>query len=118
MPSERIEDMDIFKIYESAKKNIARIRKGSGPVFLECLGYRWKEHVGPGTDFHLGYRKEEEAACWIKNDQLEAIRKLLEVRRLKEVESEVEHQIKEAFEYAEEGSFPGNDALWEDLFKE
>ena len=25
------------------------------------LTYRWREHVGPGDDYHLGYRTESEA---------------------------------------------------------
>ena len=29
------------------------------PAFLEVSVYRWKEHVGPGDDWDLGYRKRE-----------------------------------------------------------
>jgi len=118
MPAERIEDLDVFKIHDAAKRNIKRIREGRGPAFLECLTYRWKEHVGPAEDFHLGYRKEKEAAPWMKSDQLKAVGKLLNAARRKEIEAQVERQIKQAFQYAEESPFPGSQALYADLFKE
>ena len=29
------------------------------------MTYRWKEHVGPGEDWHLGYRERAEAEPWV-----------------------------------------------------
>jgi TPP-dependent pyruvate/acetoin dehydrogenase alpha subunit len=118
MPAERIEDGDIFKIYEIAKKYIEKIRYGEGPAFIECITCRWKEHVGPNDDFHLRYRSEEEVARWKENDQLIKLRGLLDSHIISAVESEVEQEIKEAFEFAEKSPFPEGKALYEDLFEE
>jgi len=118
MDSERIEDNDIFRIYNFVKLNIEKMRNGgNGPVFLECMTCRWKEHVGPNDDFRLGYRGEEDVLLWKKNDQLEKLRKLLKPSVLKSIESEVEKEIDEAIQFAEESRFPEYDALYEDLFK-
>ncbi|MFH0732097.1 MAG: thiamine pyrophosphate-dependent dehydrogenase E1 component subunit alpha [Candidatus Omnitrophota bacterium] len=118
MPAERIESGDIFKIYEAAKKYVKKIRSGDGPAFLECVTCRWKEHVGPGDDFHLGYRSEEEVLLWKSKDELERLRKLLDAEVLKTIERSVKDEIREAFEFAEESPFPEQGALYEDYFKE
>lgn len=118
MLSERIEDGDIFKIYELAKKYIEKMRKGRGPAFLECFTCRWKEHVGPKDDFHLGYRSEEEVLSWKKKDHLKKLRSFLHSHTQEKIEFEVEEEIKEAFKFAEESPFPQEGHLFEDVFKE
>ena len=118
MPSERIDDGDIFKIYEVAKKYVEKIRHGDGPAFLECMTYRWKEHVGPGDDFHLGYRSKKEALYWKKKDQLKRLRQLLGADVLKTIEQIVENEIEQAFEFAEKSPFPEPEALYKDYFRE
>ncbi len=94
------------------------MREGECPAFIECFTSRWKEHVGPGNDFHLGYRSEEDVLLWKKNDQLKKMRSLLEPSALEEIELEVEEEIKGAFEFAEKSSFPQENSLYEDVFKE
>ena len=118
MPSERVGDTDIFKIYELAKTYIEKIRKGKGPAFIECICCRWKEHVGPKDDFNLGYRNEDEVLYWRQRDQLRRLRSLLDPLALKTIELNVEREIKEAFRFAQESPFPDREALYEDLFKD
>jgi len=118
MPAERIEDSDIFKIYEFAQKHIKKIRKGNGPVFLECLTSRWKEHVGPCDDFHLGYRSEEEVLSWKRKDELKRLRDNLDTSFVKGIEAEVEKKIKRAFVFAEKSRFPETKELQKDVFME
>lgn len=119
MPSERIENNDIFKIYDRVGKAVNALRQGAeGPFFFECMTYRWKEHVGIGDDFHLGYRTEEEREPWVKNDQVKRVAKLLTTKRRKKIESQVEQEIKEAFEFAQRSPFPKDSELYKDVFKE
>jgi TPP-dependent pyruvate/acetoin dehydrogenase alpha subunit len=117
MPAERIEDGDIFKIYELAAKYIEKIRNGGGPAFLECFTSRWKEHVGPNDDFHLGYRREDEVLPWKKKDQLKKLRSLLDPQTSEKIEDGIEEEIKNAFEFAEKSPFPEENELYEDVFK-
>lgn len=118
MPTKRIKNSDIFEIYKSAKDFVERIRGGNGPAFLECVTCRWKEHVGPNDDFHLGYRSKEEVLFWKQRDQLKRLRTFLGINIVKSIELEVERQIREAFVSAEKSHFPKVDALYQDLFRE
>jgi TPP-dependent pyruvate/acetoin dehydrogenase alpha subunit len=118
MPSERIEDGDIFKIYESAGKYCERIRRGEGPAFLEIVTCRWREHVGPNDDFHLGYRKKEDVECWMENDELKRLRRMLNLNGQDRMEAEIEDEIRTAFDFAESSLFPDKSELHEHLFKE
>jgi TPP-dependent pyruvate/acetoin dehydrogenase alpha subunit len=117
MQTERIKDSDIFKIYEFTKNTIDSIRKSNyGPVFLECITSRWKEHVGPSDDFHLGYRDEKEVNWWVEHDQLKKLKVVLGEEETNLIESEVEQEISDAFKFAEQSPFPSEDALYDDLF--
>lgn len=117
MPAERIPD-DVLLLYERTSQAAAAIRQhGEGPFFFECETYRWKEHVGPNDDFHLGYRTEEEAAPWKARDQVARIAGLLEPRIRAQIEEEVEAEIQDAFEFAEASPFPGPEELMTDVFK-
>lgn len=114
-----IKDGDIFKVYEAASSYISQIRNGAGPAFIECVTCRWKEHVGPNDDFHLGYRNEQEVNCWKKDDPLKILKALLDKKTIRLIESEVDDEIKDAFVFAEKSSFPrGNKALYEHVYKE
>jgi len=119
IPADRIEDNDVLRIYDVVKRAAEAIRAGtSGPRFLECMTYRWKEHVGPNDDFDKGYRSITEAEPWFAKDQVKRIRDLL-VREIRErIEAEVEAEIREAFEFAERSPFPPDEELYTDVFAE
>ncbi|MDP6824489.1 MAG: thiamine pyrophosphate-dependent dehydrogenase E1 component subunit alpha [Dehalococcoidia bacterium] len=106
VPAQRIEGNDVLAIYEQTAQAVESIRAGEGPQFLECMTYRWKEHVGPGDDFHLGYRTPEERQPWIDDDQLVRAEKQVGADLAETVKTEVEQEVTEAFEFAEESPFP------------
>lgn len=117
VPAERIED-DVLRVHERVGAAVKALRAGEpGPFFFECLTYRWKEHVGPNDDFHLGYRTREEADPWMKNDQVKRLAGLLEADQRRRIESEVEAEIQAAFAFAEESPFPDGSELFTDMFK-
>ena len=118
IPAQRIDGNNIFKIYKQVSKAVKTLRtRGTGPFFFECMTYRWKEHVGPGDDFNLGYRTEEERAPWVKNDQLTRVASLIDPKKRQKIENQVEEEIKEAFEFAESSPFPKDFELYNDVFK-
>ena len=82
------------------------------------MTYRWKEHVGPEEDFHLGYRTEKEAEQWMNNDQLKCLGEMIDPKLKNDIEREVEAEIIEAFEFAERSKFPDPSELNTDVFKE
>lgn len=117
MPVERLEDGNVFAIHRAASTAIGAMREtGSGPHFLECLVYRWKEHVGPGEDFHLGYRSAADAQPWIENDQVKRVGAMLDPAMRSAIEATVEAEMKEAFAFAESSPHPEPADLYADLY--
>jgi len=117
MPAERIPENDVLRIYERVKEATAGIRSGdSGPVFLECLTYRLKEHVGPNEDFTLGYRHREEAQTWITNDPMARLAGFIDPGERRRIENDVELEIRDAFALAEQSPFPDPPELYTDVF--
>lgn len=117
IPSERIADNDVLTIYEKMNMAVSSLRKGEpGPYFFECMTYRWKEHVGPNEDYHLGYRTKDEAEPWIKNDQVPRLGAMISPESKAQIEAEVEAEIKAAFEFAENSPFPEPSELYANIF--
>lgn len=115
--STHVEDGDVFRIREEAAKAVEAMRSGhAGPHFMECMTYRWKEHVGPGEDWSLGYRPELELQPWKENDQVDRLAKLLDEVTRKRIEIEVNAEIADAFQFAEKSEFPGEKELYDYVF--
>jgi len=119
LKAERVEDNDVLEIYERARAAAESIRQAqSGPVFIECMTSRWREHVGPNEDFHLGYRNRSEVDPWIENDQVSRMASLIDSARRDQINTEVDNEIARAFEFAEQSPFPDGAELFADLFEE
>ncbi|HTE64675.1 MAG TPA: thiamine pyrophosphate-dependent dehydrogenase E1 component subunit alpha [Candidatus Binatia bacterium] len=65
MPSACVDGNDVFAVSSAAREAVERARRGEGPSFLECITYRWREHVGPLWDYDKGYRTKTEVDEWI-----------------------------------------------------
>ena len=116
LPAEEIKENDALRIHERVSAAVAQLRAGvPGPYFFECFAYRLKEHVGPNEDYHLGYRKREEAEPWIENDPVKKLAALIDARARARIEAEVEAEIKDAFEFAEASPFPECAELYTDV---
>jgi len=119
IPTRRIEDGDIFTIRDAAAEMSTAIREGrSGPQFLECMTYRWMEHVGPGEDWDMGYRSKDEMQPWLDNDQIVVLGKLLDDTRRGEIDAEVTAEIEKAFKLADDSSFPPPEELLLHVFRD
>ena len=117
IPAQRIENNDILEINKQTSRAVEEIRTGrSGPRFLECMTYRWKEHVGPNDDFEFGFRDKKEAEHWKSNDQVRVIGEELEPESKAAIERSVDEEIKLAFEFAEASAFPTPEQLYQDVF--
>jgi pyruvate/2-oxoglutarate/acetoin dehydrogenase E1 component/TPP-dependent pyruvate/acetoin dehydrogenase alpha subunit len=117
IPAERIEGNDPLVIYDKVKNTAAAIRAGiQGPYFLECMTYRWKEHVGPDEDYTLGYREPQEVQNWKDQDSLNSVGQMISLQKRKEIEVEIERQISEAIEFAEISPYPEMEELYTDVF--
>ncbi|MBM3561266.1 MAG: thiamine pyrophosphate-dependent dehydrogenase E1 component subunit alpha, partial [Alphaproteobacteria bacterium] len=116
IPTFNIEDGDVFSIRNVASWAVDTARKGGGPTFMECRIYRWREHVGPGDDYHIGYRQKNELAPWIDTDQVEKVGRMLDAGTRAGIDKAVEKEIAEAVDFAEKSPFPKARALMENVY--
>ena len=118
MPARRIED-DVLEVHQEVSAAVQSLKAGEpGPMFFECMTYRWMEHVGPNEDFNLGYRTREEAEPWIRNDQVKRLAEMLEADQRQQIEREVDAEIEAAFDFAERSPFPDESMLFSHVSKE
>jgi pyruvate/2-oxoglutarate/acetoin dehydrogenase E1 component/TPP-dependent pyruvate/acetoin dehydrogenase alpha subunit len=119
IPTERIDNNDTAEIHARVTIAAAAIRIGQGgPVFIECMTCRWKEHVGPGDDFGLGYRSTDDVQKWKDNDEIKIIGAKILTERRAQIEAGVEEEIQAAIQFAEESPFPEAADLYIEVFKE
>jgi TPP-dependent pyruvate/acetoin dehydrogenase alpha subunit len=116
IPSHRLENNDVLALRAVADGAIARIRKGGGPEFIECVTYRWREHVGPNEDFEAGYRPRTELLPWLKDDPVEHVGVLLPADRRKSIDADIEAEIADAVAFAESSPFPNIEELYADVY--
>lgn len=116
IPAQRIDDGDVLSLHEQVRQAVSELRSGkSGPIFFECKTYRWKEHVGPGEDWQLGYRMPQEAEPWREHDPLTTLAAQLDADERRRIESDVECEIEVAFAFAEVSPEPKAEALFADV---
>ncbi len=118
MPAERVDGNDVIGVMDKAREVAARVRAGEGPWFLEAMTYRWREHVGPGSDYHLGYRTEAEAESWMAADPVRRLAEAIDASERARIEREAADEIADAFARAEASPFPEPAELTRDVFTE
>jgi TPP-dependent pyruvate/acetoin dehydrogenase alpha subunit len=118
LPAERLDGNDLFGMMTHVTAIVQNIRSGAGPAFVEVSAYRWREHVGPGNDYHLGYRTEAEAQPWLTADPVWRCGQRLPQAQRAEIEEDVRQEVADAFAFAEDSPFPGAEELLCDIFKE
>jgi pyruvate dehydrogenase E1 component alpha subunit len=114
----QVTDMDVLKIRDHAVEMVDALRAGSGPWFLECHCYRWKEHVGPNEDYDAGYRSRSELAPWLERDQLPRLGAMLAPEVRGRIDEEIEREIADAVAFAEVSPVPQPMELYADVFAE
>jgi TPP-dependent pyruvate/acetoin dehydrogenase alpha subunit len=111
IPTQVIEDGDVFAIRDAAAKAIEAARSGAGAQFIECKTYRWMEHVGPTDDHDHGpYRNLKDYEQWKANDQIIRLEKMLGAAAEK-VKTKVEAELKDAVDFAIASPYPDNNQL-------
>lgn len=105
--SKQIDGMDVIDVAKAAKRAVEDIKDGGGPMFLECLTYRFRAHSMFDAEL---YREKTEVEEWKKKDPLIVFENKLGEMGLwseidiKEIEQEIKTTIDEAVEFAENGT--------------
>jgi len=116
IPTHEISDGNVFSIREVAEKAISEIRAGGGPQFMECHTYRWREHVGPNEDYDDGYRSRDDFKPWQDNDQVALTGAMLDATARDAIDAEIEAEIAEAVDFAEQSPWPQPEELFSHVF--
>ncbi|MDX1807986.1 MAG: pyruvate dehydrogenase (acetyl-transferring) E1 component subunit alpha [Sulfurospirillaceae bacterium] len=110
MSAQQVDGMDVMAVANAAEKSLKRIHAGKGPVFLECLTYRFRAHSMFDAEL---YRDKKEVEAWKKKGPLVTFKKILKDKGLwskidtKAIEEEINRTIDDAVAFAENGT-------WED----
>jgi TPP-dependent pyruvate/acetoin dehydrogenase alpha subunit len=122
--SERVDGNDVLAVHEATARRLAELRAGRGPVFLECMTYRWLEHVGPNFDHELGrtYRTEAELREWIERCPVKRSAAALTAdgvaseAELERLDAEILAETEAAAKRARQAPFPPAGQLFENVW--
>lgn len=124
--SEKVDGNNVLQVYEAGKRAIEQCRRGAGPVFLECLTYRFRGHVGPDDNIqgtHTDIRPKEEIEAWHKRDPIRLFEEYLmeegvfDASNLGEIKRSIELEIADAHDFARKGPDPEREELMSYVFK-
>jgi acetoin:2,6-dichlorophenolindophenol oxidoreductase subunit alpha len=127
MVSYRVDGNDVLAVHEIAKEAVEFCRKGEGPVFVECLTYRLRGHVGPDDNVqgtHTDIRPPEEIEEWKSKDPILRFEKYLTENKVLlemevvEIKKEAEKATEEAFAFAVNSPYPDESELEACVFRE
>lgn len=121
--ADRIDGNDVAAVQVAAGAARRRAVAGGGPVFLECMTYRWREHVGAGFDHELGrtYRPQAELQSWmercpVRRAAADLVRRgIARPDEINEWRSELETGIRAAVEQARHAPWPDTTALFDNV---
>ena len=104
------EGYDLLAVEDISTRAKGIVRSGKGPVFLRIKTSRYREHVGPGEDFHAGYRSLTETEAWRAKDPLDQDTDLVA-----EFTPLIAKEIDEALAWASNSPFPTSEDLLTDV---
>ena len=116
IPARQVPDGNVFRIREAASQGLEGIRAGEGPRFVECITYRWKEHVGVGEDYDAGYRSREELEPWARNDPVALTGAMMADAQRLFIDEAVEREVAAALDFAENSPWPDPEELFTHVF--
>ena len=113
MAHSQADGMNVMTVYEAVSDALEHVRN-EGPYFLEIDTYRFEGHSMGDPE---RYRTKEEVGEWEEDDPIGIFRKYLleeeglDEETLNELERQVQDEVEEAVEFAENSEEP----TWEDL---
>ena len=112
----RVDGLSTEDFYNATNNSLDKIKSNSGPMLIECLTTRWRDHVGPGEDRHIKFRSDKDLDHSIKSDDLNNLEKLLSKKEVEQIQSEVDTKLNEAINYAEESTFPEISEITDEVY--
>ncbi|MDA1096684.1 MAG: pyruvate dehydrogenase (acetyl-transferring) E1 component subunit alpha [Chloroflexi bacterium] len=119
MKAKRTGGMDVIEVFEAAREAIDFVRAGNGPFFLELMTYRFRGH---STADPVEYRQNTDVDPWLAKDPINALtaemlsREQMAQGDVDRLWQEVELEVDEATQFAEESPFPEASELTTDIY--
>ncbi|PWH13744.1 MAG: pyruvate dehydrogenase (acetyl-transferring) E1 component subunit alpha [Anaerolineae bacterium] len=119
MKSDRVDGMDVIKVYEAAQKAIQYVRETSQPYLLEAVTYRFRGHSMGDPE---RYRQQDEVKKWQENDPIGIFRAYLLKHQvateseLNALDDQAQADTDKAVEFAEASPEPGLEELFKDIY--
>lgn len=121
MKHDEVNGMDLFSVIDKFSEVAKDVRKTGEPWFLEVITYRYRGHSmsDPGN-----YRTKEELAEYKRIDPIERLKTYvlenghLTEKELDAINEEVEKEVLESIDFAENSPFPPEEQLYEDVYVE
>jgi pyruvate dehydrogenase E1 component alpha subunit len=119
MPSEQVNGMDVFAVYESVLEAAQAARDGQGPTLLEMRTYRFRGH---SISDPAKYRTREELDEFKGRDPIIGLKSHLVEHAMatesdfEEIEAAVKAQVQDAVDFAEQSDFPSESTLYDDVY--
>jgi pyruvate dehydrogenase E1 component alpha subunit len=113
---------DAVDTFECINQAISSVKNGEGPVFIELDTYRWLEHCGPNYDNDIGYRSEQEFLAWKAEEPIQRLTTklidagVIQASQINVIQSEIDAQVKDAFEFAQNSDFPNAEQAFSAVF--
>jgi len=113
--SRQIDGNNVLQVYDAGLQAVEKCRSGKGPVFLECLTYRFRGHVGPDDNVqgsHTDIRPREEIELWQGKDPIKRFEDYLTDQgivtkeELRMAREEVTKEVTEAHDFARRSPSP------------
>jgi pyruvate dehydrogenase E1 component alpha subunit len=121
MEGSQVDGMNVLEVYEATQKALEAIRNDEGPQFLEMITYRFEGH---SMGDPLRYRTKDEVEKWREDDPIGILERHLEQEHdvsesdLDEIDEDVEKEVEEAVQFAEESPLPALDSLFDNIYVE
>jgi TPP-dependent pyruvate/acetoin dehydrogenase alpha subunit len=117
-----VDGQDVRAVHDSAQRLVDRARRGDGPGFLLCNTYRYHgHHVGDINREY--YRSKQEEQTWkADRDPIANLGKWLigekhaDLETLKQIQAELESEMKKAVDFAVAAPYPATNEVDEDVY--
>lgn len=113
--SQQVDGMDVEEVSKSVQQAVSEIRLGNGPMFIECLTYRFRAHSMFDAEL---YRDKAEVDEWKKKDPLILLHQRWKDINIKKYETEITDIIDEAVTFAENGTLESIEDLEKFLYSD
>ena len=119
IPNLEVDGMNVLAVNQATQTVVEKVRKGSGPFFIEAKTYSFRGHSVADPS---NYRGKSEEETWKKRDPITSLETsmiqsgLIEKDEISNIRSSVEEEIADAVKFALESPDPEDATLYHNVY--